>query len=487
MENYMSVVIKVKPDLVLNNIEDTDSYKYSHFLLYSKDMENMFSYAESRGGEFDTCTIAGLQIILHRQLSKAFTAADVDAEEQFALEHGVPFNREGFLHMVDKYGGIPPVRIRAIPEGLVVPTGNAVITIELATPDKKCAWIVNWLETQLSRVWYPSSVAILSREIKKTWKHYLDLSSDNPEAEIGFKHHCFGSRGVTCREQAAIGNTAHLFNFFGSDTVAGVKFANYYYDSPMAGFSIPATEHSTMTIPGRANERDTLIRWIKKTLVERQVPAGMPKYSACVGDSYNIYNFARMVCEPEIYNLIKSSGGTLVVRPDSGNPHEVLPKLLAIFEECLPAGEIYVNKKGYKVLPDCLRIIWGDGINRRSMKPILQMVVDIKWSVSNIAFGSGGGLLMDVNRDVQKWAFKCSSATINGQLVDVCKDPITDPGKRSKTGRLDLIRLPDGSYHTVVLAEGQIAHPYSVMNIIFESGNILYHNILEDIRVRMAL
>lgn len=481
-----AIIYQPKPDLVLNNIDDTDSYKYSHFVLYPELMDIMFSYAESRGGEFETCTVAELQVIIHRQLCKQFTLCDVEAEEQFALNHGEPFNREGWLYILKEYDGYLPIRIRAIPEGLIVPTGNAVITVEVTAPDKKCAWIVNWVETQL-RIWYPSSIAIISREIKKTWKHYLDLSSDNPEAEIVFKHHDFGSRGVSCREQAAIGGVAHLFNFLGSDTVAGIKFANYYYDCPMAGFSIPATEHSTMTIFGRKGERAALKKWIQKTLVERQLPPGIPKLSACVGDSYDIYNFIGMVCEEEIRTMIKGSGGTLVCRPDSGDPLEVLPKMFSIFEAALPAGEIYVNKKGYKVLPDYLRIIWGDGINRRSMKKILQCVVDLGWSVSNIAFGSGGGLLQDVNRDTQKWAFKCSYARVDGEDIDVRKDPITDSGKRSKAGRLDLIRLPDGSYKTVVLEHGQIFHPDSVMNTVFENGKILYHTTLDECRARMAL
>lgn len=482
----MKKIIAPKVDLVLNNIEDTDSYKYSHFLLYPEDMDIMFSYAESRGGEFEDCTIAGLQILLHKYLCKKFTLADVDAEEKFALEHGEPFNREGWLHILNNYGGNLPIRIRAIPEGLIVPTSNAVITVEVCKPDKKCAWIVNWVETQL-RIWYPSSIAIMSREVKKTWMYYLNLSSDNPEAEVVFKHHDFGSRGVPTRENAQIGAFAHLLSFLGSDTVAGIKTANYYYDCPMAGFSIPATEHSTMTIFGRKGERAALIRWIQKTLVERAVPAGIPKLSACVGDSYDIYNFIGMVCEEEIRTLIKGSGGTLVCRPDSGDPLEVLPKMFSIFEAALPKGEIYVNSKGYKVLPDYLRIIWGDGINRRSMKKILQCVIDLGWSVSNIAFGSGGGLLQDVNRDTQKWAFKCSYARVGGRDIDVRKDPITDSGKRSKAGRLDLIKLADGSYKTVVLAHDQVSHPDSVMNTVFENGDILYHTTMDECRVRMAL
>jgi len=474
-----------KKDLVLNNINDTDSYKFSHYLLYPDDMEYMESYFESRGGEFDECTLFGMQYICHKYLSKKITLEDISEIERDALAHGEPFNLAGWLHILDKYDGNLPVTIRGIPEGMIVPVKNAILVVR-SPRDKRCAWITNWIETLLTRVWYPSVVAIGSREVKKVWLHYLQLSSDDPAAEISFKHHDFGGRGVTCQEQAMLGGGAHLMSFLGSDTMAGIKWVNHYYDCLMSGFSIPATEHSTMTIRGEENEEETVVTWVTKTLVERQVPTGMPKLSACVGDSWNMFRFTRMVCQPRIRELVKGSGGTLIVRPDSGDPVTTLQKIFDIFEECLPEGEITVNRKGYKVLPDYFRIIWGDGINRRSMKKILQTVVDYGWSVSNIALGSGGGLLMDFNRDTQKHAFKCCAAWVGGRLVRVSKNPITDPGKRSKEGRLDLIRTENG-FETVILDDGVDVHPNSVYVTYFDIGDICYNTTADEVRARMAI
>lgn len=482
----MKQVFVRKLDLEHSNVTDTDSYKFSHYLLYSMaGVTRMFSYLESRGGEFEVSTIAALQVFLHRYISKGFTLKDIDRAEKLAAKHGVPFNRPGFEAMYKKYNGKFPIRIRAVPEGMIVPVRNALLTIECW--DKDCFWVVNWLETQLARLWYPSTIAIASREVKKVWKHFLDLSSDNTELEIGFKHHDFGSRGVTCFEQAELGGMAHLLSFFGSDTLAGVELANYYYDCDMSGFSICATEHSTMTIFGRAGERQALIDWINETLVKVPNIPGVPKYSACVGDSYNIYNFVEVVCSDEVRTLIAGSGGTLVVRPDSGDPFEVLPKILELFEKHLPKGEITINSKDKKVLPSYLRIIWGDGINRRSMKGILQLVVDLGWSVSNIALGSGGGLLQDVNRDTQKFAFKCSYAEANGVSIDVLKDPITDPGKKSKAGRLDTIRDADGEIKTVVIGNDEECHLLSIMNTVFDMGDITWHTNFDSCRERAAL
>jgi nicotinamide phosphoribosyltransferase len=481
----MRTVIARKADLALNNINDTDSYKFSHFLLYPDNMEYMESYLEARGGEFDVCTLFGLQYVIHRYLDKPITLTMINEEEADSAAHGEPFNRDGWLHILRVYGGKMPVTIRAIPEGLIVPVKNAIMVVR-SPRDPKCAWITNWLETQLSRVWYPSEVAIGSREVKKVWKHFLDQSSDNTEAEIGFKHHDFGSRGVTCREQAMLGGAAHLLSFLGSDTKAGIKMANHYYDEAMSGFSIPATEHSTMTIFGEEHEEETVVRWVTKTLIEREVPPGVPKLTACVGDSWDIFRFTMMVCGPRIRGLVKGSGGTLIVRPDSGPPVPTLLQIFRIFEEELPEGEITVNSKGYKVLPSYFRLIWGDGINRRSMKTILQAIVDKGWSASNLAMGSGGGLLMDFNRDTQKFAFKCCAAIIGDKMVKVSKNPVTDPDKRSKEGRLDLIRTVDG-FKTIALLDGVSEHPDTAMVTYFDCGDILYHNTLTECRARMAI
>ena len=478
-------IFERKAELKLDNIDDTDSYKLSHFLLYPDDMEYMESYLEARGGEFADCTVAMLQYFCHRYLSERVTQESIDRNEQFALAHGEPFNRAGWEHILNVYNGVIPVTVRSIPEGLIVPTKNVIIVVR-SPKDAKCAWITNWLETELSRLWYPSSVVIGSREVKKVWKQYLDLSSDTPE-EIVFKHHDFGSRGVTCREQAMIGGAAHLMaGFLGSDTMVGVKLLNHYYDDPMAGFSIPATEHSTMTIFGEENEEETVVRWVTKTLIERDVPPGVPKLAACVGDSWDIFRFVKVACRPRIRELVKGSGGTLVVRPDSGDPVDVLTEIFDTFETCLPYGEITVNKKGYKVLPAYFRLIWGDGINRRSMKTILKAVTDLGWSASNLAFGSGGGLLMDFNRDTQKFAFKLSAAIVGGQMRKVSKNPLTDPGKRSKEGRLDLIRTSEG-YRTIVLADDVDTHPDSVLVTYYDMGDITYHTTLKEIRERTSI
>ena len=174
-----------------------------------------------------------------------------------------------------------------------------------------------------------------------------------------------------------------------------------------------------------------------------------------------------------------------MIRPDSGEPLDVLPKMFEILENNLGA-EVILNSKGFKVLPPYLRIIQGDGIDMNSMEEILKCLTDLGWSASNIAFGSGGGLLQKVNRDTQKWAFKCCFAEVGGIAVDVRKDPITDQGKRSKAGRLDLV-MRDGVFQTVALGTDDVEAEDSVMHTVFDHGDILVHTTLDECRERMTV
>src|SRR4029077_13818514 len=137
--------------------------------------------------------------------------------------------------------------------------------------------------------------------------------------------------------------------------------------------------------------------------------------------------------------------GLLVIRPDSGEPTRIVPEVLDIL------GELFgqeANAKGYKVLHPRVRIIQGDGIDFDTPTAILEAMQAKQWSADNIAFGSGGGLLQKLNRDTSKYAFKCAAATIDGRERDVFKQPVTDQGKRSKAGRMKLLRR-DGGYVTV--------------------------------------
>jgi len=458
---------------------DTDSYKVSHYLQYPPNTESMFSYIESRGGEYPSTVLVGPQYYLKEYLTHRVTVEEVEKANKFWTAHGEPFNYEGWMYIAKELGGKLPVRIRSLKEGTVVPTHTALITIE--STDPKIFWIVSWLETMLLRVWYPISVATRSRTIKEIILEALRKSSDDPENEINFKLHDFGSRGVSSQESAMIGGMAHLVNFMGSDTGVGVLCANDYYNIDMAAFSIPAAEHSSITSWGKEHEADAYRNMIKQFCKPGNVVA-------CVSDSYDLWNACSKIWGEELKEEVIGSGSTMVIRPDSGHPPRIVLKTAQILEEKFG---VTINSKGYKVL-NHVRIIQGDGINDNSIREILKTLLEHGYSATNIAFGMGGGLLQQLNRDTQKFAMKCSSVVVNGKYIDVYKDPITDPGKRSKAGRLDTIcrhsAVPFGTdcvtVETIVLDDDQIAHPLSIMQTIYENGEILVDDTFEAIRAR---
>jgi nicotinamide phosphoribosyltransferase len=197
----------------------------------------------------------------------------------------------------------------------------------------------------------------------------------------------------------------------------------------------------------------------------------------------------------ELKQEVIDSGATVIIRPDSGNPPEVVLKTAQLLDEKF--GYTF-NTKGYKVLKN-VRIIQGDGINEHSIKEILDKLLLNGYSATNIAFGMGGALLQQHNRDTNKFALKCSHIFVGDKSVDVYKDPITDPGKVSKAGRLDLVVLPVPSpgspilkvstyagvrYATVILHPDVVAHKQSYMRTVYENGKLLVDDTLAAIRER---
>lgn len=455
-----------------NLILDVDSYKASHYLQYPPGTTQIYSYIESRGGRYGQTVFFGLQYLLKRYLAGAVVTAEMVAEarEFFAL-HGEPFNERGWMRIVDLHGGHLPVRIKAVPEGRVVDTHNILVSLENTDPE--APWLTSWLETMLMRIWYPITVATRSWSIRSMILDALERSADEPEREIDFKLHDFGSRGVSSRETAALGGAAHLVNFLGSDTVMGVLLANQYYDCGMAGYSIPASEHSTITAWGREHEVDAYRNMLRQFARPGSVVA-------CVSDSYDIYNAVENLWGGELRQEVIDSGATVVIRPDSGDPASIVLACMELLEKGFGSR---LNGKGYRVLNN-VRVIQGDGINEKSIGEILAILLAHGFSASNINFGMGGGLLQQVNRDTQKFAMKASHGVIDGHDVEIFKDPVTDHGKRSKSGRLDLVRDESGMLVTLLESTARARELRSELVTVFENGVITAESTFEEIRER---
>jgi nicotinamide phosphoribosyltransferase len=449
-------------------ITNTDSYKFSQYNQYPEGTTNVYSYVESRGGSWKQTVFFGLQIFLKEYLSNPITQEDIDFAELIAGGHGEPFNREGWEYILRQYGGKLPICIKAVPEGSVIPVKNVLATVE--NTDPQCAWLTSYIETALLRsIWYGTTVATNSYESKRIIHDYL-MKTGDPRT-IEFKLHDFGARGVSSFESAGIGGLAHLVNFQGTDTVSALLYGKEYYNIDMAGFSIPAMEHSTVTSWGRKGEEDSYRNMVK--LYGK--PNGL---FACVSDSYNIYDACHMwgtVLKDDVIN----SGATLVVRPDSGYPPEVVTECLKILDSHY--GHT-VNDKGFKVL-NHVRIIQGDGITQDTIDRILYKAMTAGYSADNIAFGQGGKLLQSIDRDTQKFAMKCSSIEVKGEQRDVYKSPITDMGKESKKGRVTLYRNDEGYFTDL---EGR-TDAEEVLETVFENGEIIKEYTFDEVRYNASV
>jgi nicotinamide phosphoribosyltransferase len=458
---------------MINPILNTDSYKTSHHLQYRPGATRVFSYVESRGGAYDATLFFGLQAILKSEFATPVTAADVDEAQALLTAHGLPFNRAGWDLLVARHGGRLPIEIRAVAEGSVVPTHNALMTVVNTDPD--FFWLTSYVETALLRVWYPVTVATISWHVRQAIRAALERSADDVDGQLPFKLHDFGARGVSSEASAALGGLAHLVSFRGSDTLSAILAGRRFYGEPMAGFSIPAAEHSTITAWGRAHEVDAYANMIARF--------GKPGATyAVVSDSYDLYAAIEHLWGETLRQQVIDSGATLVVRPDSGDPVTVVAKTMALLAQRFGTT---VNGKGYKVLKT-VRVIQGDGVNPGSIQQILDRLLADGFSAENIAFGMGGALLQRLDRDTQKFAYKASAVEVNGAWRDVFKDPVTDTGKRSKRGLLGLTGGP-GDWKTVPVDGARFAPLEGGENAlapVFRDGELLADVTLEEVRAR---
>ncbi|WP_233141959.1 nicotinate phosphoribosyltransferase [Aggregatibacter actinomycetemcomitans] len=452
-----------------NLILNTDSYKASHWLQYPPDSEYVSFYIEARKSEFDV-VFFGLQAFLKEYLTKPVTLQDINEAENLLIAHGLPFNRQGWLAILEKYKGYLPLRIQAVAEGLVLPAGNVVC--QVVNTDPEFFWLSSYLETALLRgIYYPATVASLSYYCKQILKRALERSADDLSG-LPFKLHDFGARGASSLESVALGSLAHLVNFCGTDSLSGIIGAARWYEvENMPAFSIPAAEHSTVTSWGKEHEIAAYEN------IFQQFAGKYPAF-AIVSDSYDLWQVVNEVWGERFKQQISQMSGTLIIRPDSGEPGTVICRVLDILAEKFGTR---INSKGYKVLPDCIRVIQGDGINYTSLTHILDAVMAHGFSVDNVNFGMGGGLLQQVNRDMMGWAMKASAVSVAGKWRDVYKDPVTGAEKRSKKGRLALVRR-NGEYLT--LREEEVNKQENLLRTVYLNGKLLHIETLEQIRRR---
>jgi nicotinamide phosphoribosyltransferase len=453
-----------------NPLRKSDSYKDTHF--YGDDVTELMSYGESRGGEFPFTQVGGLSGIIQEEFEgEFFTQKDLDEEYQNSQEHfgpGFPYKRDAWQYILDTYKGRLPIEVHAVREGSIIPTGNALFTIK--STDPKVPWIEQWTETVMQHSWYTTAVATKSRFCKEVcYRPFFDQTSDNPAA-IDFILHDFGFRGATGTQAAARGGAQHLVNFRGTDTKIAMDYLHQYYGAKrVEGYSVPASEHSVMTLKGEGGEAGQVGEFLNK------YPTGI---ISIVGDSYDIFHFAKDILCGQYRDQIRLRNGKVVCRPDSGDPVVQVPQLFDIFSEAFGFRE---NTKSYKVLAPCIGVLWGDGMDLYSIIAQNRAIAAAHYAIDNIVNGMGGGLLQKLNRDTIKYAIKLCNAIIAGKEVPVSKKPKTDSGKASKAGRPALLKQDKGRWVTVPDATGY-SQTGNRLELLFRNGNMMRMETFDEMK-----
>ncbi|KAJ2807612.1 hypothetical protein H4R20_001221 [Coemansia guatemalensis] len=407
----------------------TDSYKASHAGVFPE-AQRTVAYVEFRNAyEKDTedtrMVFHGLQYVVEQYVARQWTMQDVEQAAVFFETHNAghtayPFPRELFERFVRENNGYFPVRIEALAEGSVVYPHTPVMQI---TAEGAYSGLVTYIETVLLMIWYPSTVATLSR---RAWtvlaEQYAQTVDDDMQWTLSSRLHDFGFRGCTCVEQAMVGGAAHLLTFEGTDTMAAAYHAQFRLNGGRAvASSVPATEHSVMM--AHQDERQAVLAMIE---------AYGDGAFACVMDTYDYARALEQVL-PAVAERKLQRGGVLIIRPDSGDPVEAVLQGLHAAERVFGST---TNSKGFRVITGA-SVIQGDGVTLESLRRILAAVVRDGFSAQCVAFGMGGALLQKVNRDVMGIAYKLSSITDpDGSVRDVMKFPKGDLGKMSLPGRL---------------------------------------------------
>ena len=393
-----------------NPFLNIDGYNIGHWKQLLPGTQHCYGYGAPRKGPSPT-VVWGINEVAQK-LTVSCTETNIMTFLEAIEGYGPKVNIPGFSRLIKEYAMTNqefPLLLRGLREGTVVRPGIPHYT--LVNTDPKFPWLSGFLSSFILRdIWYASTVASISRDIRQIISTALEVSGTIED--LPYKLVDFGTRGATAEGSAALGGAGHGISFRSSDNVRALSYIkeNHFCDNPFS--TINASEHATVTQGGPEGELDFFRRFIEENL--------SPGISAaCVSDSYNIWEALKKwkTLEPEI----KASGGTLVVRPDSGNPVVTPIKVINNLIDLFGSTD---NTKGFKVLPPYIRVIQGDGIDKASLKAIIDLLYLNRLSMDNLSFGMGGGLLQQCDRDTYGWAFKCSASNVDGYWRDVWKDPL---------------------------------------------------------------
>ena len=487
----------------------TDGYKTGHRRQYPTGTTRVLSNFTNRGSRLpgvDHVIHFGLQAAVRELLIDAFAPFFAAGEDEVADAYqqamdaylgpgAVDVDHIRELHRL----GHLPLRICALPEGSRVPLRVPVFTIE--NTDDRFAWLTNYVESALSAAyWHPSTTATIADRFR-TVLEAAALRTTGSTAGVEFQGHDFSFRGQTSIASAEASGAGHLTAFLGTDSLPALWWIERYYPGatePIAA-SVPATEHSVMMAGGRDHEDETYARLL------RDYPAGI---LSVVSDTWDLW---RVITEtlPGLKDEIMARDGRLVIRPDSGNPADILcgtavatdgpsaaedaadnpfddPAAKGVIELLWDIFGGTLTPQGFKVLDPHIGAIYGDSITLERMTDIIARLEAKGFASTNVVFGIGSFTYQYQTRDTFASAIKATWAQIDGEGRDLIKDPVTDNGtKKSATGRLAVTRDEAGEFALIERAAPE-EEAASALVPIFVDGRLTVVDSFDAVRQRIA-
>lgn len=392
--------------------------------------------------------------------------------------------------------GYLPLKISALPEGTKVPLRTPVLTI--VNTHKDFYWLTNYIETLMSaELWPCFTAATIAHEYRKIFDRYAKMTSDTPDF-VQFQGHDFSMRGMMGIGASMLTGMGHLLSFVGTDTIPAILALkkNYGPTKGLVGCSVPASEHSVQCAY-QNNDYEYI-----KDLITRVHPTGIV---SIVSDGYDFWNVMTNVL-PRLKNEIMARNGKVVIRPDSGDPADIIcgkikdNLLCGTMDGSLPFppedhGAIdllwrtfggTVNKKGYKVLDSHVGLIYGDAITLARAEDICQRLANRGFASTNVVLGIGSFTYQYNTRDTFGFALKSTHCVIDDKEIPIFKDPKTDDGtKKSQKGCVHvyktngIIQFTDGHSIDSVLST-------DLLEPVFKEGSLLRADTLADIRDRLT-
>lgn len=383
--------------------------------------------------------------------------------------------------------GYLPIRIKALPEGSIVPIGVPVFTIVNTIP--KFFWITNYLETLASNVmWKPMTSLTTAWLYRKRFQKHADKVGYGPEV-IQWQAHDFSMRGMSGTEDTLMSAASHLMLFTGTDCIPAIDFLEKYYNADctqeLIGGSVPATEHSVMSMGQKDSEIETFRR-----LITQLYPSGI---ISIVSDTWDYWKVLTQYL-PQLKSEIMARDGRVVIRPDSGDPVKIICGDPDAKQEHIRKGSYQLlyeifggveNEKGFKVLNEKIGLIYGDSITLARQDEILNQLEAKGFSASNLVLGIGSFTYEYVTRDTYGMAMKATWGMVEGEPREIYKDPKTDNGeKKSAKGLLQVYKDDQGKYalkdQCTIEEEKQ-----GELKCVFENGRLTKEYSLAEVRANI--